>query len=211
VSAVDDSTSKRASTLVSAVFACCPPGPLERENRSSISASGTVTERVTRRVSDRMGSSTSPVSQRARSASGLRVQCPPRAGEPTTSLVTIRIGICDDVPAYRRLLSIALGIEPDLEVVGEAATGEEAVELVRATRPDVLLLDVAMPDVDGLEALPRVRAASPGTAVIFVSGFTNDDLRMRALSGGAFRYLVKGVTPQEIAQSVREAARTAVA
>jgi DNA-binding NarL/FixJ family response regulator len=68
-----------------------------------------------------------------------------------------------------------------------------------------------MPDVDGLEALPRVRAASPGTAVIFVSGFTNDDLRMRALSGGAFRYLVKGVTPQEIAQSVREAARTAVA
>jgi len=135
----------------------------------------------------------------------------PRAGEPTTSLVTIRIGICDDVPAYRRLLSIALGIEPDLEVVGEAATGEEAVELVRATRPDVLLLDVAMPDVDGLEALPRIRAASPETAVIFVSGFTNDDLRMRALAGGAFRYLVKGVTPQEIAQSVREAARTAVA
>ena len=125
--------------------------------------------------------------------------------------MTIRIGICDDVAAYRRLLSIALGIEPDLEVVGEAATGEEAVELVRATLPDVLLLDVAMPDVDGLEALPRIRAASPETAVIFVSGFTNDDLRMRALAGGAFRYLVKGVTPQEIAQSVREAARTAVA
>jgi DNA-binding NarL/FixJ family response regulator len=119
-----------------------------------------------------------------------------------------RIAICDDVRAYRELLTIAFSVEHDIEVVGEAATGEEAIELVRREQPDVLLLDVAMPKMDGLEALPQVVEAAPATRVIMLTGFARAELRERALAGGAFGYLEKGATPRELADAVRSACAT---
>ena len=73
----------------------------------------------------------------------------------------MRVMICDDEPSLRTLLRIALGLEPDLEVVAEAANGREAIDLAEQHRPDVILLDLAMPVMDGLEALPKLRAVAP--------------------------------------------------
>lgn len=90
-------------------------------------------------------------------------------------------------------MSILIALEPDLELVGEAADGREAIEVVRSLRPDVLVLDVAMPKMDGIEALPHIRVASPHTQVVVVTGFVTDHVRQRALDSGARLFIEKGV------------------
>ena len=89
----------------------------------------------------------------------------------TTSSPPCRVAICDDVADFRQLLTLMLSRAHDLEVIGEASNGIEVIELVRAQAPDVLLLDVAMPVMDGLAALPRVHEVSPKTRVILLTGF----------------------------------------
>jgi DNA-binding NarL/FixJ family response regulator len=116
--------------------------------------------------------------------------------------VACRIVVCDDQPAYRQIVAMVLGLESDLEVVGEAGNGRQAVELVEELKPEVLVLDIAMPVLDGLEALPLIRAASPETKVVMLTGVVGDGIRERALAGGAALFLEKGTDIQDVVRAV---------
>ncbi|WP_110182627.1 response regulator [Nocardioides solisilvae] len=105
-----------------------------------------------------------------------------------------RVLVVDDDRDLRELFVVQLQACPDLEVVGEAADGHEAVRLAAELTPDVVLLDVAMPVMDGLQALPLILRASPGSRVVVVSAFDEDGLGARALALGAVHYVEKGFT-----------------
>lgn len=116
-----------------------------------------------------------------------------------------RVAVCDDVTSFRELLRIVFRSHQGYEVVGEAANGREAVELARHTQPDVMLLDVAMPVMDGLEALPRITEVAPGTRVIVLTGFGSDSMRSRAFEAGAAGYIEKGASPSVMIDAVQAA------
>jgi len=122
--------------------------------------------------------------------------------------VNARVLVCDDVQGMRDLLALAVALTPELELVGEARNGREAVEQAAAQQPDVVLLDLAMPMMDGLEALPEIRGVAPRAKVIVLSGFDADLVAEEALALGAERYLEKGLDPLEIARIVGEVATT---
>ena len=124
--------------------------------------------------------------------------------------MSIRLLIVDDSAPLRRMLALVLGAESDIEIVGEATNGAEAIEQSRRLQPDVVLLDVAMPVLDGIEALPGVSAAAPKTTVIMLSGFTGTHIRDEALAAGAWRFVEKGAGVLEISKLVREAAQVHV-
>ena len=115
----------------------------------------------------------------------------------------ISIYLCDDVPELRALLRFGLEEDPGLKVVGEAGTALEAIEGVRSLRPDVLLLDLSMPGMDGLEAIPLVREAAPETVIVVFSGFAADRMRQPALDLGAAAYLEKGEPLERVRATVR--------
>jgi DNA-binding NarL/FixJ family response regulator len=117
---------------------------------------------------------------------------------------TIRVVLCDDVAELRRLVREVLEEDPAIEVVDEAGTGSECVRIVAERRPDVLLLDLSMPDMDGLEALPRVVRSSPSTRIIVFSGFAADRMRAPALERGADLYIEKGTSLDALADAVRD-------
>jgi DNA-binding NarL/FixJ family response regulator len=100
--------------------------------------------------------------------------------------------VCDDQKAFRDIVSLMLSVEPGLEVIGEAGNGEEAVRVVSELRPDIVLLDIAMPLLDGFEALPLILESAPQTQVVMLTGFTSTGMRERALSSGATTYIEKG-------------------
>lgn len=125
----------------------------------------------------------------------------------TTTTAAIRVLVVDDTADLRFLLRMALSSEEDIDVVGEAGDGREAVEAARHHRPDVMLLDLAMPVMDGLEALPLVRAASPGTQVVILSGFEATSMAASASAAGAAAYVQKGAAPDVIIGCVRRVAR----
>lgn len=125
----------------------------------------------------------------------------------TTAAAAIRVLVVDDTADLRFLLRMALGSEEDIDVVGEAGDGREAVEAARRHRPDVMLLDLAMPVMDGLEALPLVRAVSPGTQVVILSGFEATSMAASASAAGAAAYVQKGAAPDVIIGCVRRVAR----
>ena len=106
--------------------------------------------------------------------------------------VRLRVVLADDTAEYRLLLRIILEQDGRFEVVGEAADGAEAVRVTEAERPDVLVLDLAMPVMDGLEAIPEIRACSPGTTIVVLSGFARGRLDREALALGATAYVEKG-------------------
>lgn len=124
-----------------------------------------------------------------------------------TTPSAIRVLVVDDTADLRFLLRMALGTEADIDVVGEAGDGREAVEAARRHRPDVMLLDLAMPVMDGLEALPLVRAVSPGTQVVILSGFEATSMAASASAAGAAAYVQKGASPDVIIGCVRRVAR----
>ncbi|WP_033220777.1 response regulator transcription factor [Streptomyces virginiae] len=120
----------------------------------------------------------------------------------------MRIVLCDDERMVRTALRVILEAEPDLEVVGEAATGAEAVPLVRSLAPDVVLMDVRMPEIDGIRATEQILAtmAEPPRIVV-VTTFENDAYVYDALRAGAVGFLLKRADPDELIGAVRLVAR----
>ena len=119
----------------------------------------------------------------------------------------ILVAIADDHRVVRVGLEQLLGTFDDVELVGAAAGGEEAVALCAAERPDVLLLDLAMPDLDGIAVTRRVAAEVPETRVVLFTSFSDRDGIVAALDAGAVGYLLKDAEPQDIHNAIRAAAR----
>ncbi|MFD5465621.1 response regulator [Kitasatospora sp. NPDC127059] len=118
-------------------------------------------------------------------------------------MTPIRVVVADDQELVRAGFGMILDAQPDIEVVAEACDGAEAVEAVRAHTPDVLLLDVRMPVMDGLEAARRVCAEFPATKVIMLTTFDVDDYVFDALYAGASGFLLKDVRRDDLAHGVR--------
>jgi DNA-binding NarL/FixJ family response regulator len=120
--------------------------------------------------------------------------------------MTIRVVIVDDEPLIRSGLRAIVDAEPDLTVVGEAADGAEVVPLVRRTGPDVVLMDVRMPAVDGIQATRLLLDGAGGPKVLVVTTFENDDYVYDALRAGASGFLLKRTPPAEIVAGIRTVA-----
>jgi len=119
----------------------------------------------------------------------------------------IRILLVDDHPVVRHGLRGMLDAEPDLSVVGEAGSGDAGVTLAAAVRPDIVLMDLRMPDGDGVSATERILKTVPGARVIVLTTYESDRDILRAIEAGACGYLLKDTSPAELADAVRAAAR----
>jgi two-component system response regulator DesR len=122
---------------------------------------------------------------------------------PREDGTAIRLLLADDQALVRGALSALLGLEPDLEVVAEVGSGDEVVPAVRAHGPDVVLLDVEMPGMDGIEATAAVRAEFPGVRVLIVTTFGRPGFLRRALQAGAAGFVVKDTPAAQLADAVR--------
>ena len=116
----------------------------------------------------------------------------------------IRMVIADDHPMVREGIKSMLIKHADLEVVGEASNGEEAVGLVRATSPDLLLLDLRMPDMNGPEVTERVLSFAPETKIVILTTYDSDADILPAIEAGANSYLLKDVRPAALAEAIRD-------
>jgi DNA-binding NarL/FixJ family response regulator len=116
----------------------------------------------------------------------------------------VRVLLCDDVAMLRELLRYELEEDADVRVVGEAGDGAEGVRMVHDLKPDVVVLDLAMPDMDGLEAIPMMRTGPNPPEIIVHSGFDAELMRDRVIALGAARYLEKGGMLSGVRSAVRE-------
>lgn len=116
----------------------------------------------------------------------------------------IRILLVDDATEMRELVAMSLRINAGFDVVGQAGNGREAVELTERERPDLVLLDLSMPEMDGLEALPHILRESPDTVVVVFSGFNEHQLGAEAKARGATAYVEKGVPLDVLARRLHE-------
>lgn len=115
----------------------------------------------------------------------------------------ISVLIADDQAVVRDGLRSMLRVEPDMTVVGEAASGQEAVSLAATLHPDVILLDVRMPGMDGIAALPQIKARCPRSSVIMVTLYDDPDYLLAAVSAGAAGYVLKDASREELVRAVR--------
>jgi DNA-binding NarL/FixJ family response regulator len=120
--------------------------------------------------------------------------------------VRIRVLIADDQPVVRDGLALLLGLLDDVEVVATAADGIEAVERARSERPDIVLMDLRMPRLEGAEATSRILAALPDTRVLVLTTYADDEFLFGALQAGAHGYLTKDATAEEIEHAIRAVA-----
>jgi DNA-binding NarL/FixJ family response regulator len=122
------------------------------------------------------------------------------------STAPIRVLVADDHPVFRRGIRAILGAEPDTELVGEATDGEEAVARALHLRPDVILMDLNMPKVGGIEATRRILEASPDTAILMLTMFEDDKSIFAAMRAGAHGYVLKGADGAETLRAIHAAA-----
>lgn len=115
----------------------------------------------------------------------------------------IRVLLADDHDILRQGLKLLLEAQPDLQVVGEARTGRTALEQVAELLPDIVVLDISMPDMDGLEACQHIRGQYPGTQVLMLTMHESEEYFLQALRMGAAGYLVKKAAPAELCAAVR--------
>jgi DNA-binding NarL/FixJ family response regulator len=115
----------------------------------------------------------------------------------------VRIFLADDHPVVRDGLVAILGTQPDFEVVGQAGNGRSTIEQVAKLEPDVVLLDIEMPEMDGVETLRQLRAANPAVRVIIFTAFDTDERIVTAVQAGAQGYLLKGVPRNELFNAIR--------
>lgn len=119
----------------------------------------------------------------------------------------IRVVVCDDAAAFRALMRYALEDDPAFRVVGEAADGQAGVEVVEQLRPDMVLLDLSMPRLGGMDAIAAMRAASPASRIVAFSGHAADDMAPAALERGAHAYLEKAADLDAIVRALLDVAR----
>jgi len=118
----------------------------------------------------------------------------------------IRVLVADDHAVLREGLRSFLELQEGIEIVGDAADGAEAVELAERLRPTVVLMDLVMPKLDGVEAMRALNERVPGTRVIILTSYIDDDRLLPAIRAGAAGYLLKNAEPQELARAIRTAA-----
>jgi DNA-binding NarL/FixJ family response regulator len=115
----------------------------------------------------------------------------------------ISVYLVDDVPELRELIKFGMEEDPGFTVVGEAGDGRSALDGIAETRPAAVLLDLSMPDMNGLEAIPEIRKGDPDVAIIVLSGFSADRMGGPALERGADGYVEKGTPIQELRDTTR--------
>ena len=113
-----------------------------------------------------------------------------------------RVVVADDFADMRHLVKVTLERSGRFQVVAEAENGVEAVDMARELQPDVLILDLSMPVLSGMEALPQIRDASPDSKVVILSGFDRARMESEALAGGAVGYLEKGLRPSQLVDEI---------
>jgi NarL family two-component system response regulator LiaR len=118
----------------------------------------------------------------------------------------IRVLIADDHEVVRQGLRSILGSGPEFAIVGEAEDGQQALELSRSVRPDVVLMDVVMPQMDGISALAAIRAELPETEVLVLTSVLDEDRLLAAVRGGAIGYLLKDTRAEELRRAIKAAA-----
>ena len=118
---------------------------------------------------------------------------------------SVTVLICDDNAAMRTLLSVVVSSSPRFQVVGEASDGNEAVAQARSHQPDVILLDLAMPNRSGLEVIPDIQAVAPNARIVVLSGFAAAAVADQVLALGAASYLEKGAHPDAILAAIEHA------
>jgi DNA-binding NarL/FixJ family response regulator len=128
-------------------------------------------------------------------------------GSGTAERAPISVYLVDDVPELRELIRYGMEEDPRFEIIGEAGDGRSALEGIAETHPAAVLLDLSMPDMNGLEAIPEIRGGDPDIAIIVLSGFSADRLGAKVIEQGADAYVEKGTPMQEL----RDTTRTAVA
>jgi DNA-binding NarL/FixJ family response regulator len=115
----------------------------------------------------------------------------------------LRVLIADDHPVFRNGMRALLNSVPDMEVVGEASTGDEVIALAASLQPDVILMDVQMPGVGGIEATRRILHTSPHITVLVVTMFEDEETVFAALRAGARGYVLKGASPTEVVRAIQ--------
>src|SRR5262249_39593037 len=140
-------------------------------------------------------------------AAMITLELGPSEGGGVTGSRPISVFLVDDVPELRELVRLGLEQDPDFEIAGEADGGRSGIEGIAATKPEAVLLDLSMPDMDGLQAIPEIRGQHPDLAIIVLSGFSADRMGDIVLDRGADAYIEKGTPIQDI----RDATRVAVA
>jgi len=125
----------------------------------------------------------------------------------TDTVRELKVVLVDDHAVVRRGLADLLASAPDLDVVGTAADGSEAGEVVRQTQPDVVVMDLQMPGTDGVEATRMILADNPGVQVLVLTSFSDSDRILAALDAGAVGYLLKDADPDDVIEGVRAVGR----
>ncbi len=141
-----------------------------------------------------MGEAGSSHSSEARASAGI---------DARSEATPARLLLADDHALLRTGMRSMLAREPDLEVVGEAENGREAVELCRSLRPDLVLMDLSMPEMGGIEATRLIKAESPKTGVLVLTAHADQETLLEAIKAGAAGYVLKGVGPDELVGAVR--------
>jgi NarL family two-component system response regulator LiaR len=119
----------------------------------------------------------------------------------------IRLLIADDHHIVRKGIKVLLATEKDMQVVGEAENGAEAVEKAAALEPDVILMDLVMPEMDGIEATRRITSERPASRILVLTSFAADDKVFPAVKAGALGYLLKDSTPEQLLEAIRQVHR----
>jgi two-component system, NarL family, response regulator LiaR len=119
----------------------------------------------------------------------------------------IRLLVVDDQTVVREGLAAILANYPEVEVIGQAADGHQALEIIKQAKPNVVLLDLVMPGLDGLATIPRIKEIAPSTRILVVTSFADSDKVYQAIKAGALGYILKDATREQLVQAIRDVAQ----